>query len=263
MLIALEEICADSGDTPESIQGADDIINQINFNFICHLVMWDKILNLINKVSMSLQAENMTIDVAEKLLAGLIASFNDLRQKETDHVFREATKIAVNLDLEPTLPEKRSRTRRKYYSDEAEETILSPKQAFRKQYFEVIDSLLACMQRRCESLKELNSIFSALAPKQFCTLNEEELKCKMNKLASEYPDNLNGDEMLNEIQSFKHEAPSLLDSNKSITNCTTLDLLKLIHQFQLHSVYPNLDIAFRIFLTIPATTANAERSFSK
>jgi len=79
VLIALEEICADSGDTPESIQGADDIINQINFNFICHLVMWDKILNLINKVSMSLQAENMTIDVAEKLLAGLIASFNDLR----------------------------------------------------------------------------------------------------------------------------------------------------------------------------------------
>lgn len=61
----------------------------------------------------------------------------------------------------------------------------------------------------------------------------------------------------------KKISSNVLDSNESIENCSTLDLLKLVHRFQLHPVYPNLDISFRILLTIVATTATAEQSFNK
>jgi len=40
-------------------------------------------------------------------------------------------------------------------------------------------------------------------------------------------------------------------------------LLKFIHKYSLKDVYPNIELALRIFLTIPVTTATCERSFSK
>jgi len=39
--------------------------------------------------------------------------------------------------------------------------------------------------------------------------------------------------------------------------------LKCIHQHSLQDLYPNLEVALQIFLTMPATTATCERSFSK
>ena len=42
-----------------------------------------------------------------------------------------------------------------------------------------------------------------------------------------------------------------------------LDLLNRITEYKLNSLFPNVCIALRIFLTIPATVASAERSFSK
>ncbi|KYN00707.1 Zinc finger MYM-type protein 1, partial [Cyphomyrmex costatus] len=41
------------------------------------------------------------------------------------------------------------------------------------------------------------------------------------------------------------------------------DLLKALHQFSLAETCPNVDIALRIFLTLPITIASCERSFSK
>jgi len=39
--------------------------------------------------------------------------------------------------------------------------------------------------------------------------------------------------------------------------------LNKISEFQLENIFPNISIALRIFLSIPATVASAERSFSK
>lgn len=49
----------------------------------------------------------------------------------------------------------------------------------------------------------------------------------------------------------------------SFQSATQLDLLKYIHQYTLQDFYHNLEVALRIFLTIPVTTATCERSFSK
>lgn len=49
----------------------------------------------------------------------------------------------------------------------------------------------------------------------------------------------------------------------SFQSATQLDLLKYIHQYTLQDFYPNLEVALRIFLTIPVTTATCEMSFNK
>ena len=63
-----------------------------------------------------------------------------------------------------------------------------------------------------------------------------------------------------EIQGFKFEASTLI---KNIKTATPLDILQALHDFGLTESYPNINIAIRIFLTLPVTTTSCERSFSK
>ena len=53
-------------------------------------------------------------------------------------------------------------------------------------------------------------------------------------------------------------------SRVALTDPTTpRNLLSLIRERYLQSVYPNVDIALRIYLTLPVSNASGERSFSK
>ena len=47
-----------------------------------------------------------------------------------------------------------------------------------------------------------------------------------------------------------------------LEKASILDILQLIHVYLLQNAYPNIEIALRIFLTIPVTVASCERSFS-
>lgn len=51
-----------------------------------------------------------------------------------------------------------------------------------------------------------------------------------------------------------------IDINKDVTITT---VIKLLTKYGLDSVFPNLYIAYRALATIPASSASAERSFSK
>ena len=46
-------------------------------------------------------------------------------------------------------------------------------------------------------------------------------------------------------------------------NISALECLQAIRRNKLESVFPNVDIAYRIFLTLPITNCSAERAFSK
>lgn len=67
--------------------------------------------------------------------------------------------------------------------------------------------------------------------------------------------------MVDEIIDFRHAVMSIFSDH--IGSATVLELLQLIHDYRLRESYPNVKIAFRIFLTMPVTIATCERSFSK
>ena len=50
---------------------------------------------------------------------------------------------------------------------------------------------------------------------------------------------------------------------ENFAKSSAMELLQMIHTFDLQDIYPNVKIAFRIFLTMPVTVASCERSFSK
>ncbi len=45
------------------------------------------------------------------------------------------------------------------------------------------------------------------------------------------------------------------------TNTTARALVKIIKQWKLVSVFPNIDLTLRLFLTLPVTNASGEWSF--
>lgn len=59
---------------------------------------------------------------------------------------------------------------------------------------------------------------------------------------------------------LKFEASILVDDLKT---ATPLEILQGLHDFGLIESYPNINIAIRLFLTLPVSIASCERSFSK
>ena len=118
-----------------------------------------------------------------------------------------------------------------------------------------MDILSAETERRSEIYKDVSTKFSCL---KNLRLNEEEYSRCCNNLVSSYQEDLSID--IAEVQQFQNYTHSKYQGKK--TDFIHAELYDIIVQDQIRSVFPNLDIAFRIFLTFVLTNS-AERSFSQ
>lgn len=62
---------------------------------------------------------------------------------------------------------------------------------------------------------------------------------------------------------FVDEIVQFREFMRNKDNKSARAMLQLIRKMDLSSVFPNVDIALRIYLTLPVTNASGERSFSK
>ena len=95
----------------------------------------------------------------------------------------------------------------------------------------------------------------------FCNLRLlkfEELVQKCQSLSQAYPTGFSVDELISECTHFRE----YLHITKTYA-CSILHLYKGIHENKMKTTFPNISIAFRIFLTMMVTNCTSERSFSK
>lgn len=88
-------------------------------------------------------------------------------------------------------------------------------------------------------------------------IDTTELKNLTNKLVDKYPDDLEetlGNECITNSKTLQQKRKMQVHSAQNIYN--------VLHSRRLRDVYPNVDIALRIFLSIQATNCSGERSFS-
>ena len=90
----LLDISQDSSLNAETVSGTKDLVEQIDLTFICLLDIWYQILSLIDWVNRSLQAKNISLDVASKQLRGLIASIQMLHDKGVKGII-ESVKVKI------------------------------------------------------------------------------------------------------------------------------------------------------------------------
>ncbi|XP_046753090.1 uncharacterized protein LOC124416210 [Diprion similis] len=142
----------------------------------------------------------------------------------------------------------------------ASDEVFSREQQFRIDYFNVLDTFLSQMQWRFDKMTEVNDDFCFLTGSSLESWSVIDLKKNAMDLGLLYAKDIEPAEFVSEVESFKFMAASVFPNLKK---ATPLQLLNGIRDFSLTSAYPNIEIAYRIFLTMPVTTASCERGFSK
>ena len=129
---------------------------------------------------------------------------------------------------------------------------------FRKDIFYVVlDNVIGELTIRFNAAKQILDTFGFLWNYQ--NMTKDELTRKAVKLAERYCKDISKEDLVQEINyiSMVHNA------NFDKKQLNALDLLNALAEHKLETIFPNLIISLRMFLTAPATIASAERSFSK
>ncbi|KAK9682257.1 hypothetical protein RND81_10G061200 [Saponaria officinalis] len=206
-LSILYDSCANDA---KSKSEAESLYNALgSFEFLLGMVICKK-----------LQSKSMCIDIT-------IEQFRDEGFTSSMNI---AKSIALEMDVEPTLPTKRRVIRKRHFDEtnQDDEQNKSPE-----------DSL----KSRFEQLKTFESIFGFLFDSN---------KGRCVTFHSTYTSDVDLNDLYSELKVLQSTLPNKLMS--------ATEILEFVISAD---CYPNASIAYRIFLTVPVTVASAERSFSK
>nr|XP_042912574.1 uncharacterized protein LOC122272707 [Parasteatoda tepidariorum] len=198
----------------------------------------------------------MNLSTAAKLFDSLKVYFFDLREKYSDYESRAKNKMP-NCEFEYLAKRDRTRSIRLTRNDGPEkETKFSGNDKFKVEAFlPALDSLITEISKRGEAYGNIGENFHFLSNLMDIEFNELSDKCK--NLVNTYKNDLDYDDILNECIHFKN----FLNSEENSFELPAL--YETIVSGGLKSIFPNIEIALRIFLCMMITNCTGERSFSK
>ncbi|CAI6357655.1 unnamed protein product [Macrosiphum euphorbiae] len=158
----LEKLSEDSKLNNDTKIGAKHLLYQVNLKFLCLLNLWYIVLNQIDYVNIALQTKNQTIDVAVKMLNGLIKSIQEIRENGFKKCLSEAKDMAKSLNITSEFTNKRT-------SVESKDT----ENKFRAQCYEALDSILSSLCWRFEKMSQIASDFNFLSGNLLSTMESE------------------------------------------------------------------------------------------
>ena len=108
----LKEYSSDLSNS-DAMATAKGLLVQINFQFICTLLIWNKILHNINVINKALQSKDMTLEKSMKLLDGLCTSLQKMRDEGFNSEIQDSEKIAECVGIEASFSGKRNRKKKR------------------------------------------------------------------------------------------------------------------------------------------------------
>ncbi|XP_022178815.1 zinc finger MYM-type protein 1-like [Myzus persicae] len=255
-LVEVSELTKDPKIKSESLSLAN---YEFSYDFILSVVIWYELLSAINKVSKSLQSEAMELSNAVQLLSGLKDFFNNFREKGFELSKKTAQQLCEDIGTQPIFKQSRVLKKSKQFDYECNDTrTVSNEQKFYQDYFlALVDQAIVSINQRFEQLSEHSENFGFLYNIENLKLFEDETlrkHCMDLEILLKDGENcdINGIELFDELKIFCR----ILNKQKTSIEC--LDSIE-----STCGSFPNISIALRILLTLPITTASAERSFSK
>lgn len=253
--------------SPEAKVTVDCLYDYFNsFPAVIMSAIWIKVLLAIDRRSKVLQARKATIDVEVKNLHSLLQDLKLLRDG-WGAILTEAKLVAESMNISPSLPEKRTRKRRRFF-DESNDSEVIPQPStssgetpeeieFRQTvFYSLIDNVISGITERFTAARDINNLFSFLWNYQH--IDATELKSSAENFVSFYSSDVS-EELVEECLLLK----SIHCANFTEPSYSPLDLLNKIHELKLENLLPNICISLRIFCTLSVSVAEAERSFSK
>ncbi|XP_075507368.1 uncharacterized protein LOC142544189 [Primulina tabacum] len=217
-----------------------------NFEFLLGVVIWYKLLHAINTVSKFLQSENMDIDVAIKLLQGIVLFLEEFREDGYDKDMVKAKEMACEMGIEAVFREKRVIRRKKQFGESNNEEVKqSTAESFRINYFLfIIDQARSSMKARFGQFQKYEETFGFLfnLERLQCADDETLLRtCKNleNSLTHKGCSDINGDDLFSKLTFLRCSLPIEVKSSIDVVN-----YLKKMDEY-----LPNAHIAYKILLT--------------
>lgn len=223
------------------------------------VIVWNVILDRFNAASKKLQESQADLSSVVQIYSSLALFLQDMRERQFSE-YEEKAKALSGVHDYYRYDTRRKKTRR-LQPDESrvnERTPSSGQENFRTNvYYPILDTLsvqLAGRKSAYEKLYENFNFFDDLSE-----IDTNELKNLANKLVSKYPDDLE-ETLGNECIHLHYQLKDSLANEEDVRSAQKI--CNVLHSRSLREVYPNVDIALRIFLSIPATNCSGERSFS-
>ncbi|CAM1297492.1 Uncharacterised protein r2_g681 [Pycnogonum litorale] len=145
--------------------------------------------------------------------------------------------------------------RKRIFDEVDSEVELTPREKFRTSTFlPILDSLLTELVRRMEVYSKLKHQYGFLFTLH--TSFETELRESARKFQAHYPRDI-GESFEDELMQFVGYTKQYPAESVSPPAC-----LKRIKEDGIANSFPNVDIALRIYLTLPVANTEGERSFS-
>lgn len=249
--------------TVDSVTNARMLLKLLTkFKFVALLIFWDTILGKINKVNLLLQERKTTVENAAKMINALKNEIQQYRNDFFDSLHNSAKSLAETTNIETYIPEKRRRKIKNMPGEKATDDSFAMNESalLKKEMCEVLDIILIQLNDRFTALQEVANDFSFLNGHALKIMPLDDLKRCATDLALKYNSDLDAPEFVCEIESFKYQAMEVFEN---LGDMDAFQILQKNYELSLQNTYPNLDIALRIFITMPVTTASCERSFSK
>ena len=234
------------------------------YSFVFLMLFLQKLLNSIFVLSNYLQRKDIDIAFAKQLIDVTRKKFVDMRSNESFESLNGVVKSFVEekcseLDVETKFKEKRvARKKRMAGEQSRDERVDDPTRRFKcETYFPVLDTLVTQLDERFNDFCNTVSYFYCLDPAQISEDNKESFE----RLCDIYKNDINTEEAIVEYDTFIDVYASIRPSLSS--ELQLKDVLPFLIEKQMAPGLPNLSILYKIYLTLPVTSATAERSFSR
>jgi len=260
---AIEE-CTESGsDAKARAKGKGLLLQVKSYNFIACLQIMHPILQLVVKVSKTLQNPNMDLCQAMDDIEGLASALVEMRNDNEvfEEIFTKTNEMCSKIEIDIPAPKKRkvsvlleacSRADSAFYVESKNEEL----RLFT--FYPVLDSLVQGLHSRFS--QETKNVISAVG--KLMGLNLGSKKCETSDfqiLAVQF--GVDVSELEAEFKLLKCKKGDNGDSN--FPPKTVPEWLHWLGQFQRGATYDSFTTVMTKFATMPVTSCTSERSFSK
>ena len=226
--------------------------------------MWCDILERIDKANKLLQSEGLVLKTVSESFASLVDYITAVRDECNSYEAAamdsmETIAVTYGQRLLYRRDGKRVVKRKGAFSENIEnETIVTPKEKFKtKTYLVICDSLLAELGRRSKVYETLVNDFDFIFHPEMDVNKRRE---NASHLVAKYNTDLE-EEFVNELDHFHKHLLNFQKKSSSKTVNVIADIREILYSTV--GVFPNVSIAFRIYLSIPCSVCEGERPFSK
>ena len=257
LLEALDDI-EKSRDRSAAAESHGLMIQLKTLSFLVILCFFEEILGITKPLSDHLQSKELDLSCAIDLVELIKKTFTDYRSDShfSNHIWNRVTELVQKRDIEMHTHERRtsrlparltdgivlSSTGSRDTDSEASLEIM-----FRKLYFEVIDRILAELNKRFDQSATIPKSIAACSPKSCSFFDMEVIK----PLAEQYGIDTHG------LAPQLDVAKNLLKTRGA---CNLEQALEIM--ISVEDAFPSIVRLLILAMTFPVTSASAERSFS-